>query len=691
MIKKFKNIGTFFLIGLLWISIAKAEDFCTAYPQYLRPAEWQAIGGTAAPNYYSSNMNWAWMHGGWYPELSKNSTNYAYTVLQGPSNGSIVAQNNKITYVPNPGYSGYDKFTYKYQAGSVDSNIGTISINVVPSPGHPPVAHDQNVFVPFNKTKVIFLSASNFLNTELEYTISQQPAHGQISYEPPYISYSPDTGYMGVDEIQFQVSDGTNISNPGTVSITVLPTPTNRPIAGNQNMPAAIDHSVEIDLSLIYETGGLPQLTDIDSWRLRLDVVIRGTIPNPQFDGYYIFDQESWWPIWSLTETHYREESKKHVRAIQPSWTEEQIDNEAKRIYENGAKFIFLETLRRSKELRPLAHFGYYAYPFVQYWCGAECGPSWVGISQRYRDLNDSLGWLWQWLRDNSGVLSPSIYQHYTTSSQPHVRANNERFVRESIKENKRISDQYNEIPIFPWVWSRYHPYHTNPCPVCVLEDPDMDIMLRIPFEEGAAGLFHYIWPADPEPDYTNHVTPILSPIIRDICAIDYTIVADGTEGGLVNPPGTQSYDIGSSPLYSFLPNPGFQIQDVRVDGKSVGNAGQFVFKNLRSNHALAAQFAQIGNADGFGQFPKVFNPARGETVTIEYLLSKPSQIELTIYSRIGRKIITLINEFKNAGTQAVSWDGNNDEGKRVASGTYNLILKIDNDTSHTQKIVVIK
>lgn len=54
----------------------------------------------------------------------------AYTVLNGPANGTLSGTAPDLTYTPNVGYSGDDSFTFKANDGELDSNVATVSITV---------------------------------------------------------------------------------------------------------------------------------------------------------------------------------------------------------------------------------------------------------------------------------------------------------------------------------------------------------------------------------------------------------------------------------------------------------------------------------------------------------------------------------------------------------------------------------
>lgn len=55
-----------------------------------------------------------------------------YTIVSGPSNGTLSGTGASRTYTPNANYNGSDSFTYKANDGSLDSNTVTFSITVNP-------------------------------------------------------------------------------------------------------------------------------------------------------------------------------------------------------------------------------------------------------------------------------------------------------------------------------------------------------------------------------------------------------------------------------------------------------------------------------------------------------------------------------------------------------------------------------
>jgi hypothetical protein len=84
--------------------------------------------------------------------------------------------------------------------------------------------------------------------------------------------------------------------------------------------------------------------------------------------------------------------------------------------------------------------------------------------------------------------------------------------------------------------------------------------------------------------------------------------------------------------------------------------------------------------------YPNPFNP---ET-KISYHLPKNSKVVLEVYNISGQKIVTLVDDLKNAGTYSVTWSGKNHLNQMMPSGMYVYQLK-STDTILTKKMLFIR
>ncbi len=85
----------------------------------------------------------------------------------------------------------------------------------------------------------------------------------------------------------------------------------------------------------------------------------------------------------------------------------------------------------------------------------------------------------------------------------------------------------------------------------------------------------------------TNHS------ISASFSAITHTITTSTNPGGTVSPLGQNTVNQGSDFTVTIGANPGYSIDDVLVDGVSVGAVAQYTFSNVTTSHTLSATFSQ--------------------------------------------------------------------------------------------------
>lgn len=84
--------------------------------------------------------------------------------------------------------------------------------------------------------------------------------------------------------------------------------------------------------------------------------------------------------------------------------------------------------------------------------------------------------------------------------------------------------------------------------------------------------------------------------------------------------------------------------------------------------------------------YPNPFNPQ----TTIEYSVSKVSQVVLKIFNNNGEQVNSLINEVKYPGNYSAIWYGSDNNGNKVSSGVYYYQLSLDG-ISQTKKMILLK
>jgi len=84
--------------------------------------------------------------------------------------------------------------------------------------------------------------------------------------------------------------------------------------------------------------------------------------------------------------------------------------------------------------------------------------------------------------------------------------------------------------------------------------------------------------------------------------------------------------------------------------------------------------------------FPNPFNPL----TTIRFGLPTAQTVDLAVFAIDGSGVTTLVQEFLAAGPHEVTWDGRDEHGRQVPSGTYFYRL-LGDDFSQTKRMVLLK
>jgi len=108
---------------------------------------------------------------------------------------------------------------------------------------------------------------------------------------------------------------------------------------------------------------------------------------------------------------------------------------------------------------------------------------------------------------------------------------------------------------------------------------------------------------------------------------------------------------------------------------------------STRTTDVRSIKHSKIPNDYALEQnYPNPFNP---ETV-INFAIREAGKVSLKIYDLQGQLVRTLADEEKPAGFYSVTWNGTNDQGVRVSSGTYLYTLKVG-EFEETKKLTFLK
>jgi hypothetical protein len=138
----------------------------------------------------------------------------SFTVADPPAHGTLSDYDvfSGFRYQPAAGYSGADSFTFRASDGDAESGLVAVHINVLrpnraPSCVSPVTLHVEPghsvALGPVNR----LLSCSDPDGDPLWPMLVSPPSHGTFSLMAGILSYTPNPGFEGTDEIRYRVSD----------------------------------------------------------------------------------------------------------------------------------------------------------------------------------------------------------------------------------------------------------------------------------------------------------------------------------------------------------------------------------------------------------------------------------------------------------------------------------------------------
>ncbi len=155
---------------------------------------------------------------------------------------------------------------------------------------HAPVANGALISTERDTPIEFTLSASDADGDVLTFRSLNLPTHGVLSGTAPFLTYTPNPGYVGADSLTFVANDGESDSEPARIDITVTPKVINNhaPDARSATVDAVEDEVIDIVLGATDSDGDV--LTFVVD-QVADHGVISGTAPNlhytpaPDFNG----------------------------------------------------------------------------------------------------------------------------------------------------------------------------------------------------------------------------------------------------------------------------------------------------------------------------------------------------------------------------------------------------------------------
>ena len=146
-----------------------------------------------------------------------------------------------------------------------------------------------------------------------------------------------------------------------------------------------------------------------------------------------------------------------------------------------------------------------------------------------------------------------------------------------------------------------------------------------------------------------NYVTLWRLTDIQDII-LRYDITATAGENGSISPSGTVSVTAGEDQTFTITPDRGYHIQDVLVDGVSVGAVSSYTFADVAANHTIAATFTK--DADPVTRYRIEASAGEGGSISPEGIVrvSQGGSQTFTITPDQGYKIEDVLVDGESVG-----------------------------------------
>ena len=159
-----------------------------------------------------------------------------FEIIDGPSNGRVLAFPAVATYIPEFGFSGKDQFTYRANDGKVDGPVATVAFSVRDE-NNPPDLEDTLIITAVNQPVEWNIEAGDADEDTVSYSIKSAPEIGFLTIENELLTYSPKLDHVGTLEARIDATD--NLGATTTALFTIEVTDENTP-------PKVKDQGVEI-------------------------------------------------------------------------------------------------------------------------------------------------------------------------------------------------------------------------------------------------------------------------------------------------------------------------------------------------------------------------------------------------------------------------------------------------------------
>ncbi len=176
------------------------------------------------------------------------------------SHGTLIVNPDRtIKYTPATGYIGNDSFQYLIEDVDGDYDIATVSITITAKPNYLPVANADRCATNYNTPVIInvLINDTGLEDGVKSVIISSDPVNGNVVVNGDFtVTYTPNSGFSGIETFGYQVSDNDNDRATATATVTVLPNGVinHTPVAMDDAVTTIMNTAVVINV-LANDTG----------------------------------------------------------------------------------------------------------------------------------------------------------------------------------------------------------------------------------------------------------------------------------------------------------------------------------------------------------------------------------------------------------------------------------------------------
>ena len=143
-----------------------------------------------------------------------------------PANGNVVLNpDGTVTYTPNPGFTGQDRFTYTASDGKGGVGGTAVTVTGAPAPAnHAPTTNPDLANTPVDQTVTVPVLANDTdpEGDSLTITGVTRPGHGSATANANgTVTYTPAAGFRGTDTFSYTASDAKGGSSSAVVTVRV--------------------------------------------------------------------------------------------------------------------------------------------------------------------------------------------------------------------------------------------------------------------------------------------------------------------------------------------------------------------------------------------------------------------------------------------------------------------------------------